>query len=161
VFIAGMEEGIFPHARSTDESESGIEEERRLCYVGITRARKELVLLRATKRHLYGATQFNFASRFLDEIPHELLDREYSESRTEAAPAIFETSYEAEAQPVSGHETGKEGVFRIGMKVAHPMFGVGTVRKCDTTGSDEKVVVNFQRVGMKKLVARYARLKIV
>jgi DNA helicase-2/ATP-dependent DNA helicase PcrA len=160
VFIAGMEEGIFPHARSTDESERGIEEERRLCYVGITRARKELTMLRAVKRHLYGATQFNFASRFLDEVPTELLAREYAEERQEGSANVLEASWQPEA-PAPIVDTGKQGTFRVGMKVAHPMFGVGTVRKCDTSGSDEKVVVNFQRVGMKKLVARYARLEIV
>ncbi len=161
VFIAGMEEGLFPHARSTNGDERGIEEERRLCYVGITRARKELSLLRAVRRHVFGATQFNLPSRFLDEIPNELL------VHTAAALPVHgrDTTYVREAatdpddeRPVYGAQSG---TYAPGMKVVHPMFGVGTVKKCDASGEDEKIVVQFQRAGIKKLVARFAKLQIV
>jgi DNA helicase-2/ATP-dependent DNA helicase PcrA len=161
VFIAGMEEGLFPHARSTNGDEKGIEEERRLCYVGITRARHELTLLRAVRRHVFGATQFNLPSRFLDEIPKELV------LHTAAAMPLRgrDTNYVREEvtdpdgeKPVYGVQSG---TYAPGMKVVHPMFGVGTVKKCDASGEDEKIVVQFQRAGIKKLVARFAKLQIV
>ncbi len=158
VFVAGMEEGIFPHGRSTNGGdETAIEEERRLCYVAMTRARKELTLTYATKRHLYGVTQFNFPSRFLDEIPSERLVHE--QSRKKARPVVS-------AEPLFPGDTtaaieSPSGRYRIGMRVVHPMFGVGTIRKCESGGKDEKLVVEFQRGGTKKLVARYARLEIV
>ena len=98
VFIAGMEEGLFPHARSTNGDERGIEEERRLCYVGITRARRELCLLRAVRRHVFGATQFNLPSRFLDEIPADLL----SHAAASALSRSKETTYVSEGAPERG-----------------------------------------------------------
>lgn len=164
VFIAGMEEGLFPHSRSSEGDESGIEEERRLCYVGLTRAREQLVLLRAVRRHLFGATQFNFPSRFLDEIPSELVTLERGRPKHEQLQL---SAFDQRSVPTdSGATTASaprrsSGTYRVGMKVAHPMFGVGTVRNCDDSGKDEKVIVQFERVGTKKLVAKYARLEIV
>jgi DNA helicase-2/ATP-dependent DNA helicase PcrA len=160
VFIAGMEEGLFPHARSTQGDERGIEEERRLCYVGITRARRELHLLRAVRRHVFGATQFNLPSRFLDEIPSELL-------QAAAAPVMAPRDAAYVRETMTDPEltatayTSPNATYTPGMRVVHPMFGVGTVKKCDASGEDEKVVVQFQRAGIKKLVARFARLQIV
>jgi DNA helicase-2/ATP-dependent DNA helicase PcrA len=158
VFIAGFEEGLFPHARSTSDVERGVEEERRLCYVGITRARERLFLIRALRRHVFGATQFNFASRFLEEIPQELLEYERSRSRT-SSRSDFESEIDSRSFDPSSTET--PATYSVGMKVVHPMFGVGTVKKCDGCGENEKVVVQFQRAGIKKLVARFARLQIV
>ncbi len=162
VFIAGMEEGLFPHARSTHGDERGIEEERRLCYVGITRARRELHLLRAVRRHVFGATQFNLPSRFLDEIPSELL----SVATAPSIGAMRNSVYVSEASTAEFDVdapvyTAPNATYTPGMRVVHPMFGVGTVKKCDASGDDEKVVVQFQRAGIKKLVARFARLQIV
>ena len=176
VFVIGMEEGIFPHGRSTNgASELGVEEERRLCYVAMTRARKELTLAYAVKRHLYGTTQFNFPSRFLEEIPSEHVHQhKRAAAATYATPypsssraargrrsvdANGEVSFDASASSVEAETPA--GKYRIGMKVVHPMFGVGTVKKCDHSGKDEKLVVQFQRAGVKKLVARFARLEIV
>ena len=172
VFMAGMEEGVFPHSRSTDAGSEGMEEERRLCYVGITRARKKLTLLHAVKRHLFGTAQFNFPSRFLEEIPAELMTTEKAKisfaegasrdnrGRPHAASQVgSQVLPEAELSPSS--KVSASGTYKVGMKVTHPMFGVGTVRKCDNSGTDEKLVVQFQRVGLKKLVARYARLQVV
>lgn len=170
VFVAGMEEGIFPHARSTDEEGEGIEEERRLCYVAMTRAMRRLCLTHARRRHVFGNTQYNFASRFLDEIPASLLKRERSAredgeqyggrdtfgSNRRATPQFDEVAQAAPRAIPSGN-----GRFKPGMKVAHPMFGVGTVRRSDGEGEAEKLTVQFQRVGLKKLVARFARLEIV
>jgi len=158
VFVIGMEEGIFPHGRSTNGgTEAAIEEERRLCYVAMTRARKELALVYAVKRHLYGATQFNFPSRFLEEIPREHLAevRRRVPLRTPVEEARFEDRVHEPREETSA------GMYRVGMRVVHPMFGVGTVRVCDRSGKDEKLVVHFQRAGVKKLVARFARLEIV
>jgi DNA helicase-2/ATP-dependent DNA helicase PcrA len=184
VFIAGMEEGIFPHARSTGDDERGMEEERRLCYVGITRARRELTLLHAVKRHVFGTQQFNFPSRFLEEIPSSVTSAERREPVDADTISEWHTGDDTEwwrseaggrpADPVpssmrrSRASAGSEdteceddaSIYRVGMRVVHPMFGVGTVRKCDHSGKDEKLVVHFQRVGIKKLVARYARLEI-
>ncbi|MFT4571698.1 MAG: DNA helicase-2/ATP-dependent DNA helicase PcrA [Hyphomicrobiaceae bacterium] len=167
-FVAGMEEGIFPHARSTDEEGEGIEEERRLCYVAMTRAMTRLCVTHARRRHVFGNTQYNFASRFLDEIPPSLIRRERSASedgergssgfgrRRGAAPAFDEAAQAAPRPAPPGN-----GSYQPGMKVAHPMFGVGTVRRSDGEGEAEKITVQFQRVGLKKLVARFARLEIV
>ncbi len=156
VFIAGMEEGLFPHSRSIDES--GIEEERRLAYVGMTRAKQELFLLRARRRHLYGTTQRNLASRFLEELPEQLIEREYGESATFSYERPF---LEKEKETLETKPSYSPGTYRVGMKVAHPLFGVGTVRRSDGSGDAEKLVVQFARVGIKKLVARYAKLQVV
>jgi DNA helicase-2/ATP-dependent DNA helicase PcrA len=170
VFVAGMEEGIFPHSRSTDSGDAAIEEERRLCYVAMTRARKQLTLLYAVKRHLYGTTQFNFSSRFLDEIPEQLIEKERHASATprivrddDWAPQYSQLpQYEtAKREPSKFEDLDPNAKYKTGMKVVHPMFGVGTVKRCEKSGDDEKLVVQFQRGGMKKLVARYARLEIV
>jgi len=161
VFIAGMEEGLFPHSRSTSENDDAMEEERRLFYVGITRARERLTLIRAVRRHVFGATQFNFASRFLEEIPGDLLDYESAKPRFSRATAAEVDDRPDDFPKVSEPAEVAVGTYAIGMKVVHPMFGVGTVKKCDTSGDDEKVVVQFQRAGVKKLVARFARLQIV
>jgi DNA helicase-2/ATP-dependent DNA helicase PcrA len=161
VFIAGMEEGLFPHSRSTSENDDAIEEERRLCYVGITRARERLTLIRAVRRHVFGATQFNFASRFLEELPADLLEYESPKPRF---PRALDSEVESRAHDLPTMREPAEvagGTYSVGMKVVHPMFGVGTVKKCDASGDDEKVVVQFQRAGVKKLVARFARLQIV
>jgi len=161
VFLAGMEEGIFPHSRATSENpDGGIEEERRLCYVGMTRAQKQLTLLHAQRRHLFGQAQFNFPSRFLDELPPERVEREHAEART--ASSFYDPHVPTiEAEAIDDGPGRAAGRYRVGMKVVHPMFGVGTVRKCDASGDDEKLVVQFQRAGLKKLVARFARLEIV
>jgi DNA helicase-2/ATP-dependent DNA helicase PcrA len=167
VFVAGMEEGIFPHSRSSDGGEAAIEEERRLCYVAMTRARQSLTLLYAVRRHLYGTTQFNFPSRFLDEIPESLLDKSrhppptsWATEQNDWSPRSSGPSA-ATRRPAVATKEDPSATYRKGMRVVHPMFGIGTVRKCEKTGDDEKLVVQFQRGGMKKLVARFARLEIV
>ncbi len=195
VFLVGMEEGIFPHSRSVNDDGHGIEEERRLCYVGITRARERLVLTRARRRHVFGATQFNFASRFLDEIPAALLQHERSTLDTERSggrdeetshhhdgdvhpPDDFSDSWQEPARstprppssrtpmaarPVLARavQSACVGRYKPGMRVVHPMFGVGTVRESDGSGDAEKLIVQFQRFGVKKLMAALARLDIV
>jgi len=185
VFMLGMEEGIFPHSRSVGEDERGIEEERRLCYVGMTRARQKLMLTRARRRHVFGSMQYNLASRFLDELPPALLVHERSTAEKiepvaardragserfddgwsrdwEAAPAAARPVGSALRRPAAAPATARPGsLYKPGMRVVHPMFGTGTVRESDGIGESEKLIVQFQRFGLKKLVAHLARLEIV
>ncbi len=181
VFIAGVEEGIFPHARSLGDDDgagAGVEEERRLCYVGMTRAMQRLTLTHARRRHVFGSSQYNLSSRFLDEIPDNLVKRRASRLSSGEAPdsGFWANSSDsgggsaARRRPEAWNEpefreppvvTSTSGQYRAGMKVVHPMFGVGTVRQSDGNGENEKLVVQFQRAGVKKLVARFARLEIV
>jgi len=174
VIVAGMEEGLFPHSRSTDDQDE-IEEERRLCYVCLTRAREQLVLTGAARRRIFGDYQPTLPSRFLEEIPDHLIDRiepvaqprwqnsgyelrnpygrRYPQAReraAEAAPRAF--AYEEEDQSASG------GI-RLGMRVRHKQFGVGTVVGVEDQGDDLKVTVRFAAAGVKKLLARYANLE--
>ncbi|HUF46728.1 MAG TPA: UvrD-helicase domain-containing protein [Vicinamibacterales bacterium] len=165
VIVAGMEEGLFPHSRSTEDAEE-IEEERRLCYVCLTRARERLVLTGAARRRVFGEYTPSEPSRFLDEIPAELVDRiepvvppRWHESsagfrqpsgrprRTES-PAF---AYEDEDQSSAG--------LRSGMRVRHSQFGVGTVTAVEEHGDDFKVTVRFAASGTKKLLASYAKLE--
>ncbi|HEY2772949.1 MAG TPA: UvrD-helicase domain-containing protein [Candidatus Binatia bacterium] len=192
VFLIGMEEGVFPHSRSVGDDERGIEEERRLCYVGITRARSRLVLTRARRRHVFGTMQYNFASRFLDEIPqnlvvHERSTLEHAEplavrdrpsqgfddgwgggwQRDDGAGSPAPVRRAAPGPTRSAASTApaaprvSRGLYKPGMRVVHPMFGTGTVRESDGTGESEKLIVQFQRFGLKKLVAHLARLEIL
>ena len=140
VFITGMEEGLFPHIRSMD-SHVELEEERRLCYVGITRAKEHLFLTRCTMRHLYGSTSFNPPSRFLMEMPAELLEE--VEAGDIIAPAFRD--------PVTEFEPGD--------RVKHKKWGPGTVIGIDGVGEDARVTVSFPEVGIKTLLLSYAPLE--
>jgi DNA helicase-2/ATP-dependent DNA helicase PcrA len=168
VIVAGMEEGLFPHARSV-ESEDDVEEERRLCYVCITRARERLILTGAARRRIFGDYQPAEPSRFLDEIPSELMER------TEAGPsgARWQAPYQLrnpygrrgprarEPEPAYAYESEDQspsGV-RAGMRVRHRQFGVGTVLDVEDQGDDYKLTVRFAAVGTKKLLAKYAGLE--
>ncbi|MFA7061510.1 MAG: UvrD-helicase domain-containing protein [Pedobacter sp.] len=173
VFMIGMEERLFPHLRSLDDPD-GMEEERRLCYVGMTRARERLYLLNARRRYLFGQEQTNQPSRFLKDIPAELLDEggeintfrksgsypatatPYPAHNLAAVNQIFSNEVEVIPEPVDE----QEGVF-VGMKVRHGKFGPGTIRKIEGTGEGQKVVVWFNSVGPKKLMLRFAGLERV
>jgi len=183
VFMIGMEERLFPHIRSLDDLD-GMEEERRLCYVGMTRARERLYLLNARRRYLFGQEQSNLPSRFLKDIPPELLDEEggtpspypspngrgesvhplplgEGDERPDfrhnlAAAAAFSRTNEVEVVPEPAEE--HEGVF-IGMRVRHAKFGLGTIRKVEGMGEAQKVIVWFNSVGPKKLMLRFAGLE--
>ena len=175
VIIAGLEEGLFPHSRSKEDLEE-LEEERRLCYVGMTRAQSQLVLTSAARRRVFGEYQSTEPSRFLDEIPSELVERiaptyasAYQSSFTHGhyefrtnpygrkgkAPRVRdgEDSYRYEDEDQSG-----QGL-RTGMRVRHAQFGVGTVVSVEEHNDDTKVTVRFNLVGVKKLLARYAKLE--
>jgi DNA helicase-2/ATP-dependent DNA helicase PcrA len=170
VFLGGMEEGVFPGfgaMMSGDESE--IEEERRLCYVGITRAKERLFLSAAKRRMLRGQTQYNRRSRFIDEIPGQYLD---TEQRVSEQRVVKNTERPAKYQ--YGAKAGKpynlsdfkvkpvgELDYQIGDRVKHIKFGVGTVQEITKGGRDFEVAVEFDRVGRKKMFASFAKLKKV
>ena len=145
VFLVGMEERIFPHARSIDSGD--LEEERRLCYVGLTRAREKLYLTHATTRTIYGETSPSYPSRFLREIPPEFT----------ALPAAREApSLAVQQGPKPGG--GGRALYGAGDRVVHPKWGTGTVVGTTGAGEDAIVTVAFPALGLKKLAVAYAGL---
>ena len=174
VIIAGLEEGLFPHSRSAEDIEE-LEEERRLCYVGLTRAQTRLVLTSAARRRVFGEYQSTEPSRFLDEIPAELIERiapaftsahqgGYSHSHYEFRTNPYARkgrgrTREAEAAYAYESEDQSVGAVRTGMRVRHAQFGIGNVIAVEEHNDDVKVTVRFNTVGVKKLLAKYARLE--
>jgi DNA helicase-2/ATP-dependent DNA helicase PcrA len=179
VVIGGLEEGLFPHSRSAD-SASELEEERRLCYVGITRARSRLYLTSAARRRVFGEYQATEASRFLAEIPSELVEEEISAF---SAPSPGRGGWESRqshgrrGRGFGGvRETGRpsvvyapededqsadtEGALRPGARVRHAQFGAGMVLSVEELDDDLKLVVRFDSVGRKTLRAKYAKLTV-
>ncbi len=168
VFVVGLEEGLLPHSRSlTDASGHGLEEERRLCYVGMTRARDALHLSWARSRQVFGQRRLTEKSRFLDEVPDELLEKSggalaLQPWRTERPAWSRERpSVPGPVGDAASPALDDAGAIRPGVKVRHPLFGVGTVLRREGDGDDFKVTVSFPGVGAKKLVARYAGLEVV
>lgn len=172
VYLAGMEDGIFPGSMSVFSADpSDMEEERRLCYVGITRAMKELTLTSARQRMIRGETQYNRVSRFVREIPRELV--ELGETIQDKKPKIPETSsaksgyaqmrmaFQANTfQPQNFKVTKADSLdYGVGDTVRHVKFGVGIVKNIVEGGRDYEVTVDFDRVGTKKMFAGFAKLK--
>ncbi|MFQ5532393.1 MAG: ATP-dependent helicase [Candidatus Methylomirabilales bacterium] len=156
VFIAGMEEGIFPHGRSFNDPEE-LEEERRLCYVGMTRAKKRLFLTAALQRRFYGTESFNLPSRFLEEIKTDLL------RRIEAPTLSYVPPHDGSGEPGRRYEVEADqpsfvDFYLPGVKVRHPEWGVGRIRERIGNGEEMKVVVIFPGIGTKKLKVKYAEL---
>jgi DNA helicase-2/ATP-dependent DNA helicase PcrA len=151
VFMVGMEEGLFPSQRSIEE-EGKLEEERRLCYVGITRAREQLVMSSAEHRRLYGQDLYPSASRFISEIPDHLVNevRGQHHNRHSVSAPVYKTSN------VKNNET-VNGIY-IGQRVMHKKFGEGMVTNLEGSGSHARVQVNFEYEGSKWLVMAYANL---
>jgi DNA helicase-2/ATP-dependent DNA helicase PcrA len=173
VILAGLEEGLFPHARSSDDDEE-LEEERRLCYVGMTRARGRLVLTGASRRRIFGEYQASEPSRFIDEVPPELLDRIEPTFASPFRQGRFTTDFrpppygrgrrvrepeQAYAYEDEDQSTGM--ALSPGMRVRHAQFGVGTVLSVEPLADDVKLVVRFTNIGQKTLRAKYARLQPV
>ena len=167
VFLVGMEETIFPGLRAIGDEEE-MEEERRLCYVAITRAKKKLCLVSARQRMLFGRTNANRVSRFVDEIPPELIDHKnvpkgygYHDRRQQLG---FEMPRSSAAQqkpfpvrPASGKTAAKESViFRTGDHIRHKAFGTGMISKMTPMGGDYLIEVSFDQLGTKKLMLRAA-----
>jgi DNA helicase-2/ATP-dependent DNA helicase PcrA len=175
VIMAGLEEGLFPHSRSS-ESEEELEEERRLCYVGMTRARSRLVLTGAARRRTFGEYHASNPSCFLDEIPDELIERQTPSYSSSTYQGNF-AHYEFRTNPYGrgrrgGGDRVKEATYayededqssginlKLGMKVRHPQFGIGTVLSVEALDDDTKLVVRFAAVGTKTLRAKYAKLE--
>jgi DNA helicase II / ATP-dependent DNA helicase PcrA len=186
VFLAGMEEGLFPHKLSLMDA-AAIEEERRLCYVGMTRAKQRLVLTRASRRRLYGEDYFSGTqpSRFLQEIPRKLVvpalseamlfktrtswdnsynsvesvDEFFAKRRRDSEPArrsVFEQS----TRKLAG-TTGGSARWKLGSRVRHAKYGLGTVVDCEGDGENAKLTISFPGYGRKKMIERYAALEQV
>ena len=181
VYMVGMEEGLLPHKRSVAEGLSGaeIEEERRLCYVGMTRAQSKLIITGAARRRFFGEYQSTEPSRFLEEIPAELMDRIAPSYSSGYQGAFGHQHYEFRTNPYARGGRGRGGgrtreeaaqyeyenedqsvsSVRTGMRVRHPQFGVGTVMAVEEHNDDIKVTVRFASVGVKKLLSKYAKLE--
>ncbi|AOH35990.1 DNA helicase II [Luteimonas sp. JM171] len=151
VFLVGMEEGLFPNQRSVEE-QGRLEEERRLAYVGITRAREKLVLTYAESRRLHGQDMYGMPSRFLREIPAELLH--------EVRPRVGVSRPMHSPSPRRGHAIIDDSAgFTIGQSVAHTKFGTGVITDIEGAGAHARVQVNFDEAGSKWLVLAYANLQ--
>jgi DNA helicase-2/ATP-dependent DNA helicase PcrA len=152
VFMPGMEDGLFPHQRSLEESGGRLEEERRLCYVGMTRAREQLYISYAETRRMFGSQRHCRPSRFIDEMPSELLE--------EIRPRIAVQRPYIPARPTGpSSEQGQNWPFRLGHAVVHSKFGEGTVMAFEGSGEHTRVHVNFNDAGAKWLVLAYANLQ--
>ena len=176
VFIVGLEEGVLPHFRSFDDP-AQMEEERRLCYVGVTRAKRRLYLLRAFRRSLMGGSMTNEPSRFLSAIPARLTTEaaprdqpvqplvplqkklyQYAERPPQPAPSFFSTTA---GKPITSKvSAGRPGApaFKTGEQVRHPIFGDGVVISTMPVKDDHEIVVSFKDKGLKKLLLSFAKL---
>lgn len=181
VYLAGMEEGLFPsYMCITSDDPTDVEEERRLCYVGITRAMKELTITSAKMRMLRGQTQYNRLSRFVKEIPEELLQaaaggKEYGNSQDfgkerEPVESAVKKSYQQAREafrtkafePRQFQVKKSDGLeYEVGDTVSHIKFGIGIVQKIVEGGRDYEVTVDFEKAGVKKMFAAFAKLKKV
>jgi DNA helicase II / ATP-dependent DNA helicase PcrA len=193
VFVVGMEDGLFPSSRSIDDSNdpTAIEEERRLCYVGMTRAEKKLFLTYARSRKVWGSEQMNPPSRFLKELPKEGVVHQSSVQRSRFTDRMRDRlgvsggndswgssggggartphplmqdsmpNYEDFGDESFDSEEGGGGALKKGMRVRHPTYGVGQILQAEGTGADLKVSVVFADRTVKKFVAKYARLEKV
>ena len=173
VILAGLEEKLFPHSRALEDDDE-LEEERRLCYVGMTRARSRLVITGAARRRIFGEYQSSEPSRFIDEIPPNLLDRvapKFSGSGYQGAFPHYEFKTNPygrggrvkEPAPTYAYEDEDQtpgGSLRPGMRVKHAQFGTGTVISVEQLDDDTKLVVSFTAVGKKTLRAKFARLEL-
>ena len=170
VFMTGMEEGVFPHARALHD-DAELEEERRLCYVGMTRARQQLFLTSALSRRLYNNDSYNLPSRFLDELPERLVQRWNGMGRVERRGLGLRDQGVGMRSPVPSRqppapkrdfqyqpETQFVDHLQVGMRVRHPEWGVGTIKERIGEGEDLKVVITFAGVGRKKLAASFVQL---
>ncbi len=151
VFVGGMEEGLFPHSMSSDDPER-LEEERRLCYVGMTRAMEQLYLSHAESRRMHGSDSYPIPSRFLREIPMDLVEEIRSRPNV-SRPVVT---------PAGGFNVAEETTgFALGQRVAHPKFGQGVVLNAEGQGRSARVQVNFESTGAKWLVVAYANLQAI
>ncbi len=162
VFLTGMEDGIFPHARTLDDPKE-IEEERRLAYVGLTRAEKRLYISRAEYRLTFGSPKYNPGSRFLDEIPSDLIEwKNETRSKSSSGSSAIRRSRVATTAPPRA--TGKKSsamVLEVGQRVSHDTFGLGTVVALAGEGDKSEATINFGQYGDKRLLLRYAPVVVL
>jgi len=169
VFLMGMEDGIFPGLRSIGSSEE-LEEERRLCYVGITRAKERLFMSHTKSRSLFGSTKFNMISRFIKEIPEKLIDNIEEEKKKNfdfeahkaKRPVMDQSSFSFDSsfsEPSPAKSSGGGESFNEGDRIRHRKFGDGTVLEAKPVGADTFLKVMFDTVGEKKLMAAYVKLE--
>ena len=150
VFMAGMEDGLFPHQRSVSDL-AGLEEERRLCYVGATRAMRQLYFTYAEQRRLYGVDTYGQPSRFISELPADLVEE--IRPRLQVSRPVYMRRSPMEESPAPG--------MRMGSRVRHAKFGEGVVLNLEGNGPQARIQVNFERQGMKWLMLSYANLVVV
>jgi len=152
VFIAGLEEGMFPSQQSVEEI-GRLEEERRLCYVGMTRAMVKLYLCHAESRRLYGQEKFHKASRFLRELPENCIEEIRMQNQISKPKSVgkFSNTFTLETFANTG--------FKLGQNVKHTKFGEGVVLNYEGSGAQSRIQVNFADVGSKWLVVEYANLQ--
>ncbi|MDD2759477.1 MAG: 3'-5' exonuclease, partial [Methylomonas sp.] len=150
VFLVGLEEGLFPSQQSTDDA-GRLQEERRLCYVGITRAMEQLYLTHAESRRLYGKDNYPRPSRFLREIPPEVIQEIRLRAQVTRPAATFNNTL--------GNVTQSASRYRMGQSVLHEKFGEGVVLQTEGDGDQEKVQINFRNAGIKWLMLAYAKLE--
>jgi DNA helicase-2/ATP-dependent DNA helicase PcrA len=163
VFMTAMEEGVLPHVRSFDDP-AQMEEERRLCYVGMTRAKERLYLVRAFRRHTPGGSQHAPPSRFLRDIPPELAVQRSGVADEAAAvargPQRFREAFTRREEQAEAGDARPPGLFSGGEKVRHPRFGEGIVVACVDRGDDQEVTVSFKgAAGLKKVMRSFAGLE--
>ncbi|MCW8886276.1 MAG: DNA helicase II [Motiliproteus sp.] len=159
VFLAGVEEGLFPHKMSLEEP-GRLEEERRLCYVGITRAMEKLYITYAESRRLHGQDNFNRPSRFIREIPEELLNEVRLKTQF-SRPVSFNRAAQSQSSINFSGEAIPDTGLVLGQRVIHSIFGEGVVLSYEGQGANARVQVNFDSEGTKWLVAGYAKLEVI
>jgi DNA helicase II / ATP-dependent DNA helicase PcrA len=153
VFLCGLEDGLFPHQRSVTDI-GGLEEERRLAYVGITRAMRRLYLTYAEQRRLHGVDQYGTPSRFIAEVPAELVEE--VRPRVQVSRPV----YQGRGKPAAVYEEPQQSSgMRLGQRVRHGRFGEGVILRLDGHGQGAQVEVNFERLGRKVLMLAYANLE--
>jgi DNA helicase-2/ATP-dependent DNA helicase PcrA len=162
VFLTGMEDGIFPHARTLDDPKE-IEEERRLAYVGLTRAEKRLYISRAEYRLTFGSPKYNPGSRFLDEIPSDLIEwkNETRSKSSSGSSGIRKSRFATTAPPRATGKTSSAMVLAVGQRVSHDTFGLGTVVALAGEGDKSEATINFGQYGDKRLLLRYAPVVVL
>jgi DNA helicase II / ATP-dependent DNA helicase PcrA len=157
VFITGLEDGLLPHSRALEDPDE-MAEERRLCYVGITRAKDRVFLTYAFRRTMWGSSDVSIPSRFLKDIPKQLINGtdSYAGVKPKDAAAIRASVWDA---PVSRAAPTRQPSFRAGQRVKHATFGEGVVIETRLERNDEEVTVAFKKAGIKRLLASFANLQ--
>jgi DNA helicase-2/ATP-dependent DNA helicase PcrA len=161
VFLTGMEDGIFPHARTLDDPKE-IEEERRLAYVGLTRAEKRLYISRAEYRLTFGTPKYNPGSRFLDEIPTTLIEwKNETRSSSSSGSSGLRRRTPTTPPPRATGKTSSAMALEVGQRVSHDTFGLGTVVALAGEGDKSEATINFGQYGEKRLLLRYAPVVVL